>query len=144
MKRYCRSKVKCDSQSQVIDWPANPKDNYPFNFQPINTLNNLTNENRLKAYKAIRLLGPSAASGTEEMATLSGLRPKAASLMALRAAVDFREFLTISGSLAPAAFFAGLVAGRAVSFGLLEFVDVQIFGVLSRDDLLPFDGLDVA
>jgi len=78
------------------------------------------------------------------VATFSWLRPKAPALMALWAAVDFGEFLTILRPLAPAAFFARLVARRAVSFGLLEFVDVQILGVLAGDDLLPFDGLDVA
>jgi len=64
--------------------------------------------------------------------------------MTLRTAINFGEFLAILSPFAPTPSFAGFVARCAISFCLLELVDVQIFCVLSRDDFFPFYGLDVA
>ena len=55
-----------------------------------------------KTYQAVRLFGSSTASRTEQMATFSRLRAKAAAAMALSGTVDFAEPLAVVFSFAPA------------------------------------------
>lgn len=100
--------------------------------------------NKILAYQAIRLFGSCTASGAEQVAAFSGLGSETSALVALGAAVDLREPLAVLGPFSPAALRAGLVAGGAIAFGLVEVVVVDVLGVGARDDLLPVDGPDVA
>ena len=95
-------------------------------------------------YQAVRLFGPSATPCTEEVATFPRPRSKASAAVALGSAVDLAELLAVVGSLAPAPVLARLVAGGAVPLRFREVVNVDVLRPRPRDDLLPFDGLDVA
>ncbi len=95
-------------------------------------------------YQAIGLLWSGTSSGAEQMTTFARLRSETPALMTLRTAIDLGEFLAILRSLTPTTCRAGLVAGRAVTLGLVELVVVEKFGTGPGDDLLPLDGLDVA
>ena len=79
------------------------------------------------------------------MAALPGLGTEAPTTVALGSTVGLGELLTVGGSLAPAAFLAGLVAGCTLPLRLLEVVDVDVSALRGPgDDLVPLDGLDVA
>ena len=95
-------------------------------------------------YQAVRLFGPRAPPGTEEMATLPWPGSEAPATVALGRAVDLAELLAVVGPFPPAAVFARLVAWCAVPLWLREVVHVDILRPRPRDDLLPLDGLDVA
>lgn len=67
-----------------------------------------------------------AAAGTKGVATVSRVGPVASTLRALRAAVRFRELLTVFFTLAPAAGFAFDMATRAVALWSREVIDVDV------------------
>ena len=95
-------------------------------------------------YQAVGLFGPGAPSRAEEVATLPWPGSEAPAAVALGRAVDLAELLAVVGSLAPAPVLARLVAGGAVPLRFREVVHVDVLRPRPRDDLLPFDGLDVA
>lgn len=78
------------------------------------------------------------------MAALARFGSEAPTLMALGAAVDLGELLTILRPFTPAAGLARLVTSRAVPLRLRKVVDVDVLGAGARDDLLPVDGFHVA
>lgn len=99
---------------------------------------------RDSTYQAVGLLGPGASSCTEEVTALTRLGSKASATVTLRTAVDLGKLLAILGPFTPTTGLTRLVTGGAISFGLAELVDIVVLGILACDDLLPFNGLDVA
>lgn len=78
------------------------------------------------------------------MTALARFRAETSSLMALRAAIDLGEFLTVFGTFTPTAGLARFVTNGTVSFGLGKVVDVNDFRPDTRDDLLPINRFHVA
>ena len=95
-------------------------------------------------YQTVALFGTGASAGAEQVATFARLRPETSALVALRAAIDFGEFLAVVGPFAPASGLARLVARRTVALRLGEIVNVDDFRADARDNLLPIDRLHVA
>jgi hypothetical protein len=98
----------------------------------------------VSSYQTIALLGSKTSSSAEKVATFPGFWAETSTLVALWAAVDLGEPLTVVGTFAPASSLAAFVAGGAFAFGAWEVIDVNIACGLTGDDLVPVDGLDVA
>lgn len=90
------------------------------------------------------MFGAGAAAGAKQVATFPWFGTETTSLMALRAAIDLREFLAIFGTVAPATGLARFMTRRTGAFRLREIVNVDDFRSHSSDDLLPVDRFHVA
>lgn len=89
--------------------------------------------------KAVRLFGSDTAARAEQVTAFPWVRAEAASLVALRRAIDLRELLAVVSTFTPATTFAGGIASWTLAFWVSEIILVHHLELGTGEDLFPVD-----